>query len=209
MKRKVHYAILEDMEKYLDDFNPKDYEKTINETDDYVIEMMKKYYDTHLPVDLTAWKRVHDVPETRIWRDQFHNQMHFIGYIIDALIRKDYEDFKDNSVMVISTHRSKSIDLPVYQIDLEKYGVEMILRDNYYNWKVSVNSKKPLDCDFMGIFDPDEKWSSLYCEGFPYDKVYGSYNENHSQFTVELTSKYDLYTFFIILKNYLGIKRKK
>ena len=124
MKRKVHYAILEDMEKYLADFNPKDYESTTNETDDYVIEMMKKYYDTHLPVDLTAWKRVHDVPETRIWRNQFYNQMHFIESIIPELISISYEDFKNNKVMVISTHRSKSIDLPVYQIDLEKYGVE-------------------------------------------------------------------------------------
>ena len=60
----------------------------------------------------------------------------------------------------------------------------------------------------MGLFNPTEEITSVYCEGFPKDKVYGSYEQSHSQFTIEIGSDYDLYTFIFLLKNYLGIKKE-
>ena len=109
--------------------------------------------------------------------------------------------------MVISTHVSKSVKFPVYQIELKEYGIEIILRNNVYDWKVSIKSKKPLDFDYMGLFDPTKVINPIYCEGFPKDKVYGSYEQNHAEFTFEMGSDYyKLYTFFFLLKNYLKLK---
>ena len=71
-----------------------------------------------------------------------------------------------------------------------------------------VLSDRPLDFDYMGLFNPTEEISYLYCEGFPKEKVYGCYEQNHSMFTIEFCSDYNLYTFIFLLKNYLGIKKK-
>ena len=39
------------------------------------------------------------------------------------LLRSTYEEWRDNPPLVISTHYSKSVKLPVFQINLEKYGI--------------------------------------------------------------------------------------
>ena len=41
MKKRVHYAELEDMQKYIENFNPNDYESCCEETDPSVIEYAK------------------------------------------------------------------------------------------------------------------------------------------------------------------------
>lgn len=76
-----------------------------------------------------------------------------------------------------------------------------MLRYNFYNWIISIKSDKPLDFDYMGLFNPSEVIPEVYCEGIPKDKIYGSYEENHSQFTIDIVSKYDLYTLFSYSKN--------
>ena len=43
MKRKVHYSILDDMQKYVKDFNPDDYEKDLNYTDTDVLSYLQDY----------------------------------------------------------------------------------------------------------------------------------------------------------------------
>ena len=133
-------------------------------------------------------------------------QVCFVRDVINDILRSSY-DYKSNLPLVISTHISKSVVLPVYQINLEEYSIEIVLRGNFLDWKVSIKSEKPLNFDFMGLFDPEEAVSDLCCEGFPRDKIYGSFAENPSQFTIEIISNYDLYTFFYLLKTYLGIKR--
>lgn len=207
MKPKVNYAILEDMRKYIKDFRDDDYEQG-EYTDNSVIRHLRDYYEANLPVDVTAWIRVNEPDENLIYAKGCGRQVVFVRDEINELLRSSYEEWKENEPMVISTHRSKSVKLPVFQFTLEKYGVEIILRDNFYDWKVSINSEKPLELDFMGLFDPTKVIPDVYCEGFPKDKVYGCYAQNHSQFTCEIESNYDLYTFFFLLKNYLGIKKE-
>ncbi len=174
MKKRVHYEDLEDMKKYIKGFTPDDYESYGGYTDQEVIEYARKYYDEHLPVDVTAWMRVNNPDEKLIYAKGLGNQVHFVCDVLCSLLRSTYEEWRDNPPWVISTHYSKSVKLPVYQIDLEKYGIEMVLRYNFYDWKISVKSDMPLDFDFMGLFNPTEEISYLYCEGFPMDKVYGS-----------------------------------
>ncbi len=208
MKKRVHYAELEDMQKYIEGFNHDDYESCGERTDHSVIAYARDYYDKHLPVDVTAWIRVNEPDENLIYAKGLGDQVCFVRDRLCQLLRSTYEEWRDNPPLVISTHYSKSVKLPVFQINLEKYGIEMVLRYNFYDWKISVKSDKPLDFDYMGLFNPTEEISYLYCEGFPRDKVYGSYEQSHSQFTIEIGSRYDLYTFIFLLKNYLGIKRE-
>lgn len=154
-------------------------------------------------MDVTAWIRVNEPDEKLIYTKGLSKQVYFVGDELCKLLSSTYEEWEGNPPMVISTHYSKSVKLPVFQINLEKYGIEMVLRYNFYDWKVSVKSDKPLKFDYMGIFNPTQEISYIFCEGFPKDKVYGSYEKSHSQFTVEISSYYDLYTFIFLLKNYL------
>lgn len=208
MKKRVHYSELEDMQKYIDGFNPDDYESCTGRTDPSVIAFVRDYYDEHLPVDVTAWIRVNEPDEKLIYAKGLGEQVCFVRDTLCEMLRSTYEEWRDNPPMVISTHYSKSVKLPVFQINLEKYGIEMILRYNFYDWKISVKSDKPLDFDCIGLFNPTAEISYHYCEGFPKDKVYGSYEQNHSQFTIEIGSRYNLYTFIFLLKKYLGIKKE-
>lgn len=207
MKRQVHYAILEDMKKYIKGFKAKDYKSTSDHTDTTVIEEVRRYYDEHLPVDVTAWVRVNEPDSDLIYASGLGTQVRLVCDQICKLLSNSYEEWwETNLPMVISTHRSKSVKLPVYQINLEDYGIEMVLRNNFYDWKVSVKSEQPLDFDFMGLFDPSKEWDDCFCEGFPKDKVYGSYSSSCRQFTFEVNTHYELWTFAYLLSHYLGIK---
>lgn len=208
MRKRVHYAILEDMQKYIEGFTPDDYESCGDTTDPSVIEYVRDYYDRHLPVDATAWMRVNKPDKNLIYAKGLNSQVCFVRDNLCPLFWPTYEEWCNNPPLVISTHRSKSVKLPVFQINLEKYSIEMVLRYNFYDWTVSVKSDKPLDFDYMGLFNPTKEISYLYCEGFPRSKVYGSYEQSHSQFTIKINSYYDLYTFFFLLQNYLGIKKE-
>lgn len=205
MKKQVHYSELEDMQKYIKDFNSDDYERSIDCTDPSVTAFARNYYDKHLPVDLTAWVRVNRPDEKLIYGKFLGDQVCFVRDTLCFLLFPTYEEWKDNQPLVISTHYSKSVKLPIFQINLKKFGIELVLRYNFYDWKISIQSEKPLDFDYMDLFDSKKVIPSIYCEGFPKDKVYGSYEQNPSQFTIEICSHYNVYTFIFLLKNYLGI----
>lgn len=206
-KRKVRYSILEDMKKYIKGFKPDDYEETGDETDERIISSLRQFYEKILPVDVSAWSRVNYPENTLIYKDAFYDQIKFVRDVIsDKLIFADKNWNEHEEPQVIGSHSSKSVKLPVFKITREDRGIEFILRCNIYDWKISVCSKTPLDFDFMGLFDKDTVVSPYCCEGFPKDKVYGSYSQDHSKFTVEFTSEYNVYVFFFLLRNYLGIE---
>lgn len=101
---------------------------------------------------------------------------------------------------VIGTHRSKSVLLPVMEMDLSKIGLKIVLRYNFYDWCISVESENEVDCDFMGLIT-DHKG---YFEGFPTDRIYENYSEtNKKKFSVVLDNKYQVYTFVYLLRNWV------
>lgn len=207
MKQKVHYAILEDMKKYTKkvvNFNA--FEETSGETDISIIDFLRDYYAKHLPVDVTAWVRVNSPDKKMIFKNRFSEQICFVRDVLSVLFFPSIEEYDASPVMVIGTHTSKSIELPVFQMKSEKYGIELILSNNFSNWKVSVKSDIPLDFDIMGLFDTAKVIQPYYCEGFPEEKVYGSYEQDHSSFTFEIFSDYNLYTFVFLLSKYLEKK---
>ena len=205
-KKQVHFQILQDMQKYIPGVNPDDYESNYSvDTDESVINEVRNYYNDHLPVDLTAWIRVNEPDRNLIFGNKLREQVCFVRDELFPLVIKDQKEMRENPVMVISTHVSKSVKLPVYQINLKDYGIEIVLRYNFFNWIISVNSEKALDFDFMNIFNSGEEISYVYCEGFPREKVYGSYENDHSKFTFKIIDDRDLYVFFFLMKKYLGI----
>lgn len=207
LKKRVHYLSLKDMPEYIDELAYDDYERCADCTDLYITALARDYYDKHLPVDVTTWIMVNEPDKKLLYAKGLMDQVYFVRDILCKMLMPTQEDFINNPPMVISTHYSKYVKLPVFQINLVKYGIEMVLRYDFCDWKISVKSDTPLNFDYMGLFNPTGHFLDIYWDGFPEDKIYGSYEQNNSQFTIEIASRYDLYTFIFLLKNYLGIKK--
>lgn len=198
-----NYYLLDDMEKYQEGFNRKAYEHlTIKET----IPIFKDYYDKHLPIDVTTWIRVNTPSDNLIYKDGQGNQIVFIR---DTIIRNmfykgeyDSKKYDECQPKVISTHRSKSVLLPVMEIDLLEYGIRLTFRNNFYNWNVSVESEQEVVFDHKGIIN-DESYHYCFCEGFPNDKIFGKYEDNKKKFTICIDDDYNLYIFMFLLKDWL------
>ncbi|MBQ8043544.1 MAG: hypothetical protein IJ272_05275 [Clostridia bacterium] len=212
MEKNVHYDLFDDIKKYVPKSEIKEvFPEGIKETaftDPAVITFLRYYYDSHLPVDVTAWVRVNKPSETLLYAKGFGTQVCFVRDTLYSIFYS-YEEAEHNPVMVISTHISKSVRLPVYRIHLKEYNIEIILRYNFHNWIISIDSERPLDFDHMGLFDQTEVITHQYCEGFPKNKVYGCYQDDPTRFTIDITSQYDVYTFFYLLNNYLKNIDKK
>ena len=55
------------------------------------------------------------------------------------------------TALVVGEHHSKSVRLPVYALERPDIGLRVILRDNWYDWNVSVIAEKPVDADLRGF----------------------------------------------------------
>lgn len=158
------------------------------------------------------------VDDEMLWKGAFGRQ---VGFVRDAIVPLftwglDYDDSEDVP-NVISTHRSKSIVLPVYELTRKDLGIRLILRDNFYNWKLSVISEKPVIADFTGLFhttppvDPDYTGNPLnpvYFEGFPKDLIFGYYEpSDKKKWSAQIRGENDLYTtIFLMLRSFGVVK---
>ena len=149
-------------------------------------------------VPLTEWKSDNPVSETMGWKDAAYDQFSFFGVLPRCFMKR--EEWRDEKTArssfpyVIGTHTSKSITLPVVEYRTPS-GIVFTIRENFYDYKISVKSPHPIRCDFDDLFDPTRVIHSVYFEGFPKDRVYGSYQQNPQQFSVELTSEGEVYVF--------------
>lgn len=112
-------------------------------------------------------------------------------------------------VFVISEHRSKSITLPVYGFTMRN-GIKIICRDNFYDWKVSVQLPK---CrEYGDIVVPRDLVSNGYrkdiadwCfEGFKKEWIFPAFNPDNDKqlkFSVEVADEYRFYTLLYYLKH--------
>lgn len=167
-----------------------------------------------MKVDLRAWVNSNEPDEQLIYREGLYDQCNFVDSILmkrlflyvatdynsNNTFKKNCEIIENFTPSVIGVHRSKSVLLPVMMMDLSKIGVKIILRYNFHDWCISVESQKDIDCDFMGLITDDKG----YFEGFPEYRIYPKYSEtNKKNFSLCLHNNYDLYTFLYILKNFL------
>lgn len=166
---------------------------------------------------LNDWWMKNEPDENLLYRDGLTHQCVFIrDRIMSRLfihICTDYDkckSFTDKEIEiyelfhpnVISSHRSKSVKLPVFELDLERIGLKIILRCNFYDWCISVESENPMDnIDWLGLIDYKCKG---YFEGFPKDRIYEPYysDRNNQKFSVVLKDDYELYTFMIIIREW-------
>lgn len=156
---------------------------------------------------LQQWANANKPDENLNYKGGYWSQIMFVRDRLAPLVSigLSFEEFQDKAAFVISTHRSKSVTLPVYLLEPPGKGIKFVLRDNFYNWKVSVISERPVKVDPLMLFqaDPpdDPSWSgdvlaSCYFEGFPGDLIFGYYNQSDKkQFSVEIGGDYDLYVF--------------
>jgi hypothetical protein len=158
----------------------------------------------------------HPIGLEMLWNGAAGHQLKFVRDRLTALVGMglDYEDRKDITT-VISTHGSKSIDLPVYQLARGDLGLRLILRDNFYNWKLSVLSETPIKADFSCLFHTTSPvapaytgnpLSSVYFEGFPSDLVFGYYDESDGRrWSAEIGDDYTLWMVVHAVMRSLGV----
>lgn len=155
-------------------------------------------------------------------------QVHFVRDRIAGLVWSDvgyYDRPREpeprtdctESAWVIGEHYSKSVRLPVYSLERPDRGLRFTLRDNYYDWKLSVESEVAIDDPlFPYLFHttpPIERaytgdsLSSVYFEGFPEDRVFGYHATNPRRWSAELASDQRLWTVMFLCLKALGIMR--
>jgi len=91
------------------------------------------------PQSLQDWAKNNEPNDKLRFKNGFWPRVIFVRDIISYILFKDHE----HQVTVISTHTSKSVRLPVYQIQLPN-GLIFTMRYNFHNWKISVDSPKEI-----------------------------------------------------------------
>jgi hypothetical protein len=166
-------------------------------TVDEDVASLPEWQRSEVWADLQAWYNSNKVEDKMLWKKTYIEQFIFI---------RDYFAHIAEQISVISTHRSKSIELPVYYIKLKDIDIELVIRGNFYDYKVSFNYFGKENFDFMfplRVFrNPEHYVNSIYCEGFDESWVFPAYTKDHTRFTVELdcTGSFMLFTFIFFLE---------
>lgn len=141
---------------------------------------------------ITQWARQNDWADNLLYSKSASNQRCFVR---DELC----EGLKFNRGDVIGTHTSKSVLLPVYR--LEWGPLQIVLRDNFHGWNMSVNS--PIEMELpIELFDKesDGEYGYCSCEGFPAQWILEQYRLNKNRFTISVRDKYRLFTLIYLMK---------
>jgi len=143
------------------------------------------------------WVKENDINDEMLWKNSALDQFNFI--------RKLQQLFDSETVEVISTHMSKSINLPVYKLSRHDLGLNIYLRHNFYDWKISVKSEKELSIDFIDLFNIDRPVENLFFEGFPKELIFNNYSKNKKSFSAEIYDEYKVYmVVYLVLRNLTG-----
>lgn len=160
---------------------------------------------------LQTWVRETVIDDNLLYKKSAEAQILFL-YDLAYLAGKSPQD----GLYIISTHLSKSVQLPVVSLELEDVGLQFVMRGNFYNWKLSVLSEKPItDPNFEALFHttpPVDKsytgdpLASVYFEGFPSEYIFGYQSLDARRWSAELGSEYDLYTTIFLCLRAAGAK---
>jgi hypothetical protein len=125
----------------------------------------------------------------------------------------DYEDYID-MVTVVGEHRSKSVVLPVYEMRREDFGLRLVMRNNWYNWKLSVDRPRGVVANFSGLFhttppiEPEYTGDDLhpaYFEGFRREDVFGYYSESSQRFSANIGGDFAMWASVFEIARSIGI----
>ena len=150
---------------------------------------------------LLHWMRKWEIDDKMIWKNAAVNQAVFIR---DQIC----QNLLHTHSFVVSTHRSKSITLPVYFFTMRN-GIKVICRENFYGWKLTV--KLPKDRPYANIIPEDlfeggygNNTSKCYFEGFRDEWVYEGYDptdKKQRKFSFGIYDDYEFYTVMYMLKH--------
>lgn len=156
--------------------------------------------------NLSDFNRVWKISDNKIYKDAAWQQNNFIRDVVCHRLL-GVIPFK------VSEHRSKSIDLPVYGFVMDN-GIVIVARENFYGWKVSVKSPRPLPVGYLptdimeryGVYDgnceDNNKIHSCYLEGFKKEWAYDAYNpkdDKQTEFTIGVYGDYNFYMLMYLL----------
>jgi hypothetical protein len=166
---------------------------------------------------LQKWISAQIVGDEMLWKGAFGHQMMVIRDEIVPLMAAGlvYQESKEIAD-VIATHTSKSIRLPVVEVTRKDLGLRFTMRQNFYNWKLSVLAERPIEVDFTGLFHttpPIDKaytgdpLADCYFEGFPEDRIYRYYSEDPRKFSAEIWGDEPMWTScFLIMRSVGALK---
>lgn len=125
-----------------------------------------------------------------LYRQAAIDQMHFFRDRVATLfLPRDAEPTeRDAFCKIESWHTSKSIDLPVYYFHTGI--VEVVARDNFYNWNVTVGCTRELE--LPTYFDIDGGFNYLFMEGMEQWRR-SPYRDNRREFSFCVWDKYVLF----------------
>jgi hypothetical protein len=167
-----------------------------------------------MKVPIQDWYNSVTTKDSMIYKGASTEQMMFIRDTLAYALSRGL--FYEDRVIpqVISTHRSKSVDLPVAELSRPDLGLTIVVRNNFYNWKLSVETAAPLACDFTGLFitsppvEPDYTGDHLhpvYFEGFPRERIHGYYDtSDRMKWSAEIGGDYGLMTTIFLIMRALG-----
>ncbi len=170
----------------------------MNTTTEYKLEpaeigLLPDWQQNRPDAHLQAWFNDNQPSDNMFYKGGYDRQCMFVRDNFGRLFHDILE-----KIEVISTHTSKSIKLPVYHIVMN--GIEIIMRDNFHDWKLSVISDQILDFPDELFSGPEKQVNAIYCEGFDKSWVFAPYKENQKQFTVEIYNDNLVYVFLFLLK---------
>lgn len=143
------------------------------------------------PMKLHAWLQANIIDDKMLWKEAAGNQFEFLNSILPRAIFKDYKELEANPVMVISTHMSKSIELPVTQYKRE--GMILTVRDNFYDVGATIELPKEIDVSIIPWLNTKEVHSCR--EGFPDELLLASYDKSKDKKRFSFSSG-DFYVFW-------------
>jgi len=157
-----------------------------------------------MKISLNAWFENNISEDKSVYSNAYFKQFEFIRNVFPSALNingvKERKKYTENCVNIIETHMSKSIILPVYQINWK--GIEFIIRHNFHDWKVSVKSDRViLGLTQFKLFDSKTKIRYYECEGFKKEWIYNCYDDCKSKFTCELNSRFDVYYLVKFISN--------
>jgi len=168
-------------------------------------------------IPLQEWLDAHQPDDNLIYKKGFWNQAVFVRDELTHLVASglSYPQRQKMGVCwAISSHVSKSVTLPVYLLYRPDLDLRLVMRGNFYNWKLSVASEKPIEADFTGLFyttppvEPEytgDELHPVYFEGFPPDLIFGYYeNSDRRRWSAQLGSDRELWTTVYLIMRALG-----
>jgi hypothetical protein len=135
---------------------------------------------------------IEKIPKDLLYRDAAIEQMKFFrDRIAVAFAPRGENEYKirRNFCKIAGWHKSKSVDLPVYYFNTDV--IEVIARENFHNWNVTVIAGQ--DLVVPEYFQIDSGESYLFFEGMESYRR-GPYRDNHREFSFCVWSDYELYS---------------